>query len=129
VRRPPLWVLFAAGLFVLAADFPWDLQNHSHWATVGWIPFVSGPVRVVDIVQNVLLCSPIGWVAARRFPRRGQIVAAAVAASVSLVGEWTQLYSHTRFPSATDVVCNVTGAVAAAMIVRSRARAPSSSPR
>lgn len=54
------WVIGASAL-VLAADFPWgDLQNHTHWSKVGWIPFVSPPVKPLDIAQNLLLCAPIG---------------------------------------------------------------------
>lgn len=41
---------------------------------------------------------------------------------MSLLGEWSQVYSHSRFPSATDVVCNVIGAVAAALAVGAFAR-------
>jgi glycopeptide antibiotics resistance protein len=32
--------------------------------------------------------------------------------------EALQIYSHERFPSTTDVVCNVAGAVAAAVMAR-----------
>ena len=110
------WVIGASAL-VLAADFPWgDVQNHTHWAKVGWIPFVTPPVGSLDIIQNLLLCAPIGVAAALRF-RRAPATASAIACVVSLVGESTQLYSHSRFPSVTDLVCNVTGAVAAALVV------------
>lgn len=109
-------VIFAVAL-IFAADFPWgDLQGHTHWAKVAWIPFVSPPVRAIDIAQNLLLGAPLGVAAAIRF-RRSVTAASIIALTVSLIAEWTQLYSHSRFPSATDVVCNVSGAAAAALAV------------
>ena len=51
----------------LAADFPWTtLQNHTHWAHVLWLPFLSPPVRIVDSVLNVLLFVPAGGVRTAR---------------------------------------------------------------
>jgi VanZ family protein len=44
-------------------------------------------------------------------------MAAGVALALSLAGEAVQIYTHSRFPSATDVVCNVIGAVAGAFLV------------
>jgi uncharacterized protein (TIGR03790 family) len=98
----------------LAADFPWgDFQGHTHWHNVGWIPFVSPPVRPGDIALNLLLFFPLGVFAARRVraPAPALAQSALIAFVVSVIGEWTQLYSHTRFPSATDVACNVAGAL------------------
>lgn len=113
-RRSAIWVITTAAL-ILAADFPWgDLQPHTHSAKVGWIPFVSPPVRAFDILQNLLLGAPLGAAIGLRY-RRAVPAAFGVAVVVSLIGEWTQLYSHSRFPSATDVACNVLGAVGAAM--------------
>jgi glycopeptide antibiotics resistance protein len=105
--RLAAWVLLICAVVV-----PWsDLQNHSHWARVQWIPFVTPPVKLVDIVVNVLLYWPFGYWFARqsqsRSPWRGAVCCAL---ALSLVTEWTQLYSHSRFPSLTDVTCNVVGA-------------------
>jgi glycopeptide antibiotics resistance protein len=96
---------------------PWGgLQDHSHWARIGWVPFVSPPIRPVDIVANTLLFAPLGAGAALAF-RRPVAAAAGVALALSLSGEAVQIYTHSRFPSATDVVCNVAGAVVAALVV------------
>lgn len=99
---------------VLAADLPWgDFHAHTHWGAVGWIPFVTPPVRAADILENIVLFLPLGFFAgldARSLVsglRRG----AWLGLLVSLVGEWSQLYSHSRFPSATDVSSNLIGAV------------------
>ena len=104
----------------LAADFPWgDFQGHTHWPNVGWIPFVSPPVRPGDIALNLLLFFPLGVFAARRVRPSAPALAqsALIAFVVSVIGEWTQLYSHTRFPSATDVACNVAGALLGTVLV------------
>ena len=104
----------------LAADFPWgDFQGHTHWHNVGWIPFVSPPVRPGDIALNLLLFLPLGVFAARRgrAPASALARSALIAFVVSVIGEWTQVYSHTRFPSATDVACNVGGALLGTALV------------
>ncbi len=104
----------------LAADFPWgDFQGHTHWHNVGWIPFVSPPVRPGDIALNLLLFFPLGVFAARRVraPATALAHSALIAFVVSVIGEWTQVYSHTRFPSATDVACNVVGSLLGTVLV------------
>jgi glycopeptide antibiotics resistance protein len=108
----------AFGIAAFAADWPWgDLQNHTHWDRVAWIPFVSPPTKAYDVVQNLLLFAPFGcFVALSVFPsrRRGVLYAALLTLVVGFAGEASQLYSHSRFPSATDLTCNVVGAALAA---------------
>lgn len=109
----------ATGLIV-AAVIPWgDFQGHTHWGKVGWIPFVSPPVRLSDIVANILLFFPFGAAVALNV-RGSRCVAVATAsgALLSFLGEWAQLYSHTRFPSATDLVTNTVGAALGAAVLR-----------
>ena len=109
---------------IAAIIVPWgDLQDHSHWAKIGWIPFVSGPLRRRDILANVLLFMPLGAGAALGF-RGGVAAVAGLALTLSLTGETIQVYTHSRFPSATDVVCNVAGAVLGALAVRRLLRRP-----
>jgi hypothetical protein len=133
-RRPRTlaWAgLAVACALVLVADFPWgDLQNHGHWSKIRWIPFVSPPLRLGDIALNTLLCAPMGGLSGRLF-RRPLLMAFALSLALSVAAEWSQVYSHTRFPSATDVTCNVAGAVLAAALSRtldSERREPSASP-
>ena len=106
------------GLAAFAADWPWgDLQNHTHWDRVKWIPFVSPPVKPFDIVQNLLLFAPFGFFLGLAFQRtRGRALmrAGLLTLLIGFAGESSQLYSHSRFPSATDLVCNVAGATLAA---------------
>ena len=117
--RTAAWLgLFAASVLLLALTIPWsDLQNHSHWPRVRWLPFIPRPHSIFDVVGNVLLATPIGALAPRLF-RRPVLTAGILTLVFSVTGEWTQVYSHKRFPSATDVACNVAGALAAAMLVR-----------
>jgi hypothetical protein len=58
VRR--LLLILSIGVIALVV-VPWgDFQGHTHWAKVGWIPFVSPPVRLRDMVANLLLFAPFG---------------------------------------------------------------------
>ena len=99
---------FAVAL-ILLADVPWTtIQWHPHWDRVGWIPFVSPPVRAVDIAVNVALFVPFGFYAGRaNAPLAASMIAATL---LSFACELLQVYSHGRFPSATDLTCNVIGA-------------------
>ncbi len=83
-----------------------------------WIPFVTPPIKLVDIVVNVLLYMPFGYWFLRSAGRRRAGLAVACAGILSLVTEWTQLYSHSRFPSLTDVTCNVIGAAVGVWIAQ-----------
>lgn len=112
------WAVPAAVAVIAAAVVPWtDLQDHAHWEAIGWLPFMSWPVSAFDIVANIALFIPLGAAVARR-SRTPLLVAMLFAAGLSLAGETLQLYSHTRFPSATDLVTNVGGALIGALLVR-----------
>jgi glycopeptide antibiotics resistance protein len=117
-RRAVGWVALVVSLLAgFVADYPWgDWVGHTHWAKVGWIPFYSWPVRPFDILQNLLLFSPVGVASALAVRRRPALVAALLTLPVAFAGEATQLYSHGRFPSSTDLVNNVAGAALAAYV-------------
>jgi glycopeptide antibiotics resistance protein len=101
---PLVWVLVIVGIVV-----PWYAwQDHAHWMNVVWRPFGDSPLRPLDAALNVLLYTPLGWSLKRSGWRAWAIVAAAT--GLSLVTEATQVYSHSRVPSMTDVVCNAAGA-------------------
>jgi glycopeptide antibiotics resistance protein len=119
-RPGPLSTLLIGCALIFAIDWPWgDFQNHPHWNNIGRVPFLSGPVKPFDVAQNILLGVPLGIGAAQTFSRP-TLAAASIALPVSLLGEATQIYSHSRFPSATDVTCNVLGAVLASIARRRR---------
>jgi glycopeptide antibiotics resistance protein len=125
--RPGRWHA-AFGLWLLgiaAITVPWtDFVGHTHWQKVQWIPFVSPPVKLLDVVANVLLYIPFGYSLLRASaPRVRGWHAAAIAGVLSFAVEWSQLYSHSRFPSTQDLLCNVSGAwVGAAWAGRGRQR-------
>jgi glycopeptide antibiotics resistance protein len=104
------FVLWSA--VIIAATVPWtDLVGHTHWRKVQWVPFRSPPVKAIDVVVNVLLYLPFGYAWRRALgPRTRHWQAAALALVLSVTVEWTQLYSHSRFPSVQDVLCDVCGA-------------------
>ena len=108
-------VLVAWVVLVLSVTVPWtSFRSHAHWDRVVWIPFRSGAVRPADLVENLILYVPLGWWWTRHAPTRLSRAfanAAVTAALLSLACEWTQVYSHGRFPSATDVFMNTLGAV------------------
>ena len=105
-------VALSAGL-VLLATLPRDLQDHPHWQKVAWLPF-STPVRPFDLLGNVLLYVPLGFALQAAASRDRRLVAMLAGGVLSIALEATQVWSHSRFPSATDVVMNVVGVAAGA---------------
>lgn len=98
---------------ILLVVLPWaGFQDHAHWQRVAWVPFVSPPVKVRDVVANVLLYAPWGYLFIRYMPERLRQtwLVLVLAAMLSIASEAVQVYSHGRFPSATDAACNVIGA-------------------
>jgi glycopeptide antibiotics resistance protein len=119
--RAALWVVV-----ILIGVIPWrGWQGHEHWSRVTWIPFSTAitPLRPRDLVVNVLLYAPLGFFLARdHLTGRGRwalVIGLALALSVGT--EVLQVYSHGRFPSATDVVMNVAGSALGAALARRRA--------
>jgi glycopeptide antibiotics resistance protein len=115
--------LLGALALIVVAVFPWrSLQDHTHWEKVAWIPFVSPPIRLRDIVINAILFVPLGSAMRAQVLSNPFVLPACSALVISLLAELSQLYSHTRFPSATDVTMNVFGAVAGAWLRDRRLR-------
>ena len=113
VERPPsrrariafaLWV--GVILIIVVPWYRWEW--HTHWANVEWIPF-SRSSHVRDGVLNTLFYVPFGLLYRRMMPRHplGAVVAAFLLSSAT---ELTQVHSHGRFPSSTDVLSNSIGA-------------------
>lgn len=108
------------GVIVLVV-VPWStFQNHSHWAGVRWLPFVSPPFKILDIVANTLFYLPFGYLMRRGFSTRSRQDAVIAAFCLSALTELTQVYSHGRFPSTTDLACNTLGAYLGAIWADSR---------
>ena len=107
-----------ATMLIIVALYPWrgGFVDHPHWDRVAWIPFVSGPVTFRDILRNAFLFAPFGIAiaaASRSHAVRNTFVGALM---ISLVGEFSQSYSHSRFPSSTDFVVNVGAATLMAWV-------------
>ena len=102
---------------VLAATLlPWsNFVGHSHWAQVQWIPFYGRRLDWFDIAANVALFAPLGYFGAFLavlLPGKKQLWVLVGATLLSTSAEFIQIYSHGRFPSATDIGCNIVGAAA-----------------
>jgi glycopeptide antibiotics resistance protein len=120
-----VWLAIWISLIVVVV-VPWGtLEPHAHWERMAWIPFVSPPVELDDVIGNLLFYVPYGLlVGLETAERRGAILWATGCATVlSLATELTQIFSDSRFPSMTDVACNVIGAcIGASWAIRRRAR-------
>jgi glycopeptide antibiotics resistance protein len=101
--------------FIVAVTFPWDLQDHPHWYKVSWLPFVTGIVRPYDLLINTALYFPLGFAIPTLSSRTRVVAAAALAIVMSGLLEFAQVWSHVRFPSATDLLMNVMGSIAGAV--------------
>jgi hypothetical protein len=116
------WIWVAV---IIVAVVPWhDFQSHSHWRRVGWLPFLSPPVRMRDIVINTAMYVPFGlFFYSGPGGSRVRLALIVVAACVlSVATETSQSYSHSRFPSATDVAANTGGAALGCAIAAARRR-------
>jgi glycopeptide antibiotics resistance protein len=118
--RFALWMVLVVTVVV-----PWGrFVDHTHWDRVQWVPFITPPVKAFDVVANLFFYVPFGyWYARQRRGTDHTIIAAVVAAlAFSLCTEATQLFSHGRFPSFTDVTNNVAGAYVGAHWALRKAR-------
>lgn len=109
---------------IVVAVVPWlGYQGHSHWDLVQWVPFAAPPAfSMADVLINLALYAPLGAFAARR-ERPWSLGAIGVSAgALSIATEFTQVFSHGRFPTAGDVVLNVAGALAGAALARRASR-------
>ena len=108
--RNSIWLSVAV---ILLVGIPWtDFQNHPHLETVGWVPFVTPPWELGDSIANVLLYAPFG-LSCSLFDRsrRNHWRTFGYATALSLGTEASQIFSHSRFASSTDVVCNMLGTI------------------
>lgn len=113
-RTVPLWCWWIP--LVWAISFPWAGVTAPHWARIHWIPLADPADHVRDMIANTLLFVPFGYSFAGGRTGRARISGAVLAAAaVSLSAEATQLFSTSRFPSATDVSAAVAGAALGAL--------------
>lgn len=121
--------LLASIAVILAATLlPWsNFAGQSDWAQVQWVPFYGHRLDLFDIASNVALFVPFGFFAGRflsaLFREKKTIWVLVSATVLSTSVEFIQIYSHSRFPSTTDICCNVLGA---ALMMMFRGRQPRS---
>lgn len=123
---PKRWRLAAWTVVVIVGVVPWgSWVGHEHWSRVEWIPFTQ-IVRPRDLGLNFFLYCPLGFFmitpTATPVSSRQMLVAVVYALVLSACTEFTQIYSHGRFPAMTDVTMNVAGAVAGVLIARAVGR-------
>ena len=95
---------------IVAGVVPWgELDNDPSWTRVTWIPFTSFDLG--DFVHNILLYVPFGFLYRTCSTRTSVWRLSGYALALSAATELTQLSSTTRYPSTTDVACNVFGAI------------------
>jgi glycopeptide antibiotics resistance protein len=99
---------------VWAISFPWkSFTPRPQWSRVHLVPFTDPADRPRDVIANIALFVPFGYL----YVRRGSWWRAiAIATVVSVIAEATQLFSTDRFPSATDVTAGVVGTVLGAIV-------------
>ncbi|MGZ8483692.1 MAG: VanZ family protein [Candidatus Binatia bacterium] len=120
--------LLASIAAILAATLlPWsNFVGHSHWAQVQWIPFYGHRLDWLDIAANFALFVPFGYFAGGLllipWRKRKNLWVLVAATLLSTSVEFVQIYSHSRFPSATDICCNVLGAALGLMLAAGRVR-------
>ena len=112
-----IWVLIL--ILALAPLFPLsNFVGHPHWDQIRWIPFQGftfSKNMLKDVVGNTLWFMVFGYLLHYQLngtsrSRWSLATILAIASGVSLVNEIFQIFCHSRYPSMTDVVCNVFGA-------------------
>jgi glycopeptide antibiotics resistance protein len=111
----PLWCWWIP--LVWAISFPTEgLSKRAHWRRAHWIPFADPADKTRDVLANIALFLPFGYSFAGRRPTGWRMAGAVLAAgALSISAEATQLFSRSRFPSATDVSCAIIGAALGAL--------------
>lgn len=104
----PLWSWWVIVIWLVC--LPWPGMAPQADRDVQLVPFTGRADRPRDVIANVLLFLPFGYLFAAAHPRRGYLRLLATAAAISLTAESLQLLSPARYPSATDVVMNTGGA-------------------
>ena len=115
-RRIPLWVWWIPVVWL--ASFPLGPTATPQWDRVHPVPFSDPADKLSDLAINLLLFVPFGYSFARR--PNGLAWLPVAAALVSASAEALQLFSTIRYPSGTDVVYAMVGALGGGLLGRLR---------
>ena len=96
------------------ASVPWGFTPTPQWHRVHLVPFSDPADKVTDLAANLLLFVPFGFSFVRR--PRALVWLPLAAGVVSAIAEITQLFSTVRYPSGTDVVYAIAGALAGGVV-------------
>ena len=116
-----LW-LCSIAMIIIGSTFPWTaIQPHPVWDHVQWIPFtvVTSLRRLaLDIVINVGMYMPFGYLGVSILSsqsRLTRIVFVTIMALILSMGiEVYQFFNPYRYPTVTDIIMNVSGAIVGA---------------
>ena len=117
------WTLWLVSLAIIIAltTMPWSYYvDHSQWDRVTWVPFSDH--ELPEILLNVALFFPFGYF----YPgplygpslKQHWSLPLITAAMLSTGIEFFQVYTHTRFPSTTDICANLLGAILGLLLQR-----------
>ena len=112
-------------IVIIVVSLPWiGFTTEPQWNRLYWIPFTDPQDKPLDLITNLALFLPFGYLFARdaRHAGRTLVRAALTAVVVSIAAEVPQLFSTLRNPSATDVTYAVLGALAGGVVRLVRAR-------
>jgi glycopeptide antibiotics resistance protein len=120
-----LWLVWIA-IILGFTTMPWsDYVGHSHWTLVRWIPFYDHPLGVSDVLANVVLFVPFGFLLARALSGSSSktvwVVTLLTAVTLSTSVEFFQVYCHDRHASATDICSDLLGALFGVMLSKPHA--------
>jgi glycopeptide antibiotics resistance protein len=99
---------------VWIASFPIGLTADPQWHRISLVPFTDPADKILDLGVNLLMFIPFGYSFAARPGGLLRLMAAAALTSIS--AELLQLFSTIRYPSSTDVVYAVVGALIGAAV-------------
>jgi glycopeptide antibiotics resistance protein len=89
--------------------------GHAHWDMVRWIPFYDHPLVLFDMIANMIVFVPFGYLLKRglsgQSERQAWILTLLLAGGISTAIEIYQIFCHNRVPSTTDIVTNLLGAI------------------
>ncbi|MBS0154014.1 MAG: VanZ family protein [Nitrospira sp.] len=117
LKRGTIWFLVV--VLAIAPFFPLSsFAGHPHWNQIRWIPFQDFSLtwnKSIDVIGNTIWFMGFGYLLHCQQhwdsgPRWTIARIIAIAGSISFSAELFQVFCHNRYPSMTDVACNVLGA-------------------
>jgi len=120
------WIL----VIIVATSAPWTnfQANPTNWHRINWVPYAYISLKlgfIRDVLQNMLLYFPFGYCYVKRLPVENRSLLLFVgmfACTLSFLTEAAQIFQLHRFPSATDVINNIFGALLGAIFGRWNSR-------